>query len=240
MGKANKEIVYAFVASLIFHALILIGLPWSFLSKPLQVTPTYEVSLVRIKTPIKKIRQRPKKKIKKIRPKKVKPKIVPPVKKKKKPKPVIKDEIKVAAPKKTPPKATPPPPKEEPPPPQPVSRITREDGATSQLSVDSPRFPFQFYVDIIHRKIMSNWFPDPNYVRPGSEVVILVYFRVQKTGEITKLKLVSGSGEDILDKSAISAILSSKPLPPLPDKFEENYLGVNFRFILHGVQWENE
>lgn len=239
MGKINKDIVYASVASLIFHALIMIGLPRSFFPEPVQVTPTYEVSLVRIKPPRQKIRRKPKKKIKKVKPKKVKQKKAPPQKKKKKAKPVIKDEIKVAVPKKPPPKAAPPPPKEEPPP-KPVSRITREDGTASQLLVDSPRFTFQFYVDIIHRKIMSNWFPDPNYIRPGSEVVILVYFRVQRKGEITELKLVSGSGEEILDKSAISAILNSKPLPPLPDKFEDNYLGVNFRFILHGVQWENE
>jgi len=237
MKTVNKDISYALVASLILHVLILVGLPRSFFPKPLQVTPTYEVSLVRIKTPRVKIRRKVKKKIKKTTPKEVKPQKVPLENKKKKP--VIKDEIKIAAPKKPVPQAPPPPAKQEPPP-KPVSQITREDGAASQLVVDSPRFPFQFYVDIIHRKIMSNWFPDPDYVRPGSEVVILVHFRVQKTGEITELKLVSGSGEEILDKSAISAILSSKPLPPLPDKFEESYLGVNFRFILHGVQWENE
>ncbi len=154
---------------------------------------------------------------------------------------MIKDEIKIAVPKKPPPPKAPPPPKEEPPPPdKPVSEITRDDGAASQLTVESTKFAYQWYVNIIHRKIMSYWFPENDYVKPDSEVTILVYFRVQKSGEISELKLVTGSGEDILDKSAISAIVRSKPLPPLPDGFEDNHLGVNFRFILHGVQWGNE
>ncbi len=87
---------------------------------------------------------------------------------------------------------------------------------------------------------MKNWSPDADYVSPGSKVVILVYFRIQKSGELTDLKMISGSGEDVLDKSVISAIVSSKPLPPLPDQFEDPYLGVNFRFILQGVEWGDE
>ena len=231
---ANKELVYASVASLIIHLLFLVGFTWNSKTQSVQVTPSYEVSLVHVKVPKKKIRRKPKKT------KKPKKKIKKKVRKKKRSKPILKDTIKVAVPKKPPPpKAPPPPPKKEPPP-KPVSRITRQDGAASQLSVESTSFPYQFYVDIIHRKIMSNWFPDSDYVKPGSEISILVYFRVQKTGDLAKLKLVSGSGEEILDKSAISAILNARPLPPLPDQFEDAYLGVNFRFILHGVEWGND
>lgn len=205
------------------------------------VTPSYEVGLVHIKTPKKKIRTRKKKKAKIIKKKfKPKPKKITPKEIKKEAKPVVEDEIKIAVPKKPPPPKAPPPPRKEPPPPtpKPVSKITRDDGAASQMTVESTQFPYQYYVNIIHGKIMNNWFPENDYVKPESEVTILIYFRVRKSGEITGLKLVSGSGEDILNRSAIAAIVNSKPFPRLPDGFVDDYLGVNFRFILHGVQWE--
>ena len=58
----------------------------------------------------------------------------------------------------------------------------------------------------------------------------VVYFRIQRGGEISDIKVETSSGEPNLDLSGLRAVQESAPFPPLPSGFDEEYLIVHFYF----------
>jgi TonB family protein len=89
--------------------------------------------------------------------------------------------------------------------------------------LDNPNFTYGYYVDQMLSLISSNW------VRPpvGSGVEATIYYRIQREGRITELRIVRSSGINSFDLAALRAIQSSSPLPPLPRGFKDGSLGVN-------------
>jgi len=83
-----------------------------------------------------------------------------------------------------------------------------------------------YYVDLMLQKIKESW---RNPVR-GGLLKATVYFRIQRNGEITDAEVETGSGVSIFDQSAIRAVISVSPLPPLPSQFTSEYLGVHLEF----------
>ncbi len=96
---------------------------------------------------------------------------------------------------------------------------------TSVASFDS-EFPFAYYIEQLQGLISANWIkPD---VPDGTFCV--VNFRIQKTGQVTDVRVVTQSGLAHYDRSASRAIFSANPLPPLPPEFKGDSLGVHIRF----------
>jgi TonB family protein len=94
-----------------------------------------------------------------------------------------------------------------------------------QLSVED--FPFAYYVSSMKRKIAAYW----EVPTSGQEsMYCVVYFRVRRDGSLESLSVEKGSGQFLFDQAALRAITRANPLPPLPDGFKENYLGVHFTF----------
>jgi protein TonB len=89
--------------------------------------------------------------------------------------------------------------------------------------LDNPNFTYGYYVDQMLALISSNW------VRPpvGSGVEATVYYRIQRDGRITELRIVRSSGYNSFDLAALRAVQASSPLPPLPRGFRDGSLGVN-------------
>jgi TonB family protein len=98
------------------------------------------------------------------------------------------------------------------------------------LSLDNANFPFTYYLILIRDKISENW--DPNFVSQpfgvGEQVVIS--FKIQKDGNISDPYIEKTSGVPYLDQSALRAVISSVPFPPLPREFTDYYLGIHFGF----------
>ncbi len=103
-------------------------------------------------------------------------------------------------------------------------------GSASALAVgaaiaglDNPNFTYGYYVDQMLALISNNW------VRPpvGSGVEATVFYRIQRDGRITELRIVRSSGINSFDLAALRAVQSSSPLPPLPRGFKDGSLGVN-------------
>jgi TonB family protein len=105
-------------------------------------------------------------------------------------------------------------------------------GSGAGLSVDAGNFPYPGYLNVIRNKVGDNWLPAP-YAYSGSRKV-LVYFNISRTGIVDKLVVKESSGVSYLDRSALRAIKSSSPFPPLPAGFPDNSLGVYFMFELAG------
>jgi TonB family protein len=85
---------------------------------------------------------------------------------------------------------------------------------------------FGYYRLAIQNRIGSNW--SPAFV--SGEAVTIVYFRIIRSGAIVGARVEESSGISFYDQTALRAVLSSSPLPPLPAQFPEDAVGVHFRF----------
>lgn len=99
---------------------------------------------------------------------------------------------------------------------------------SSQIGLSS--FPFTYYLQIIIDKVSSNWFT--SLVEPGirGHFQATVYFKIYKDGKISDLKIEESSGIKSLDLSALRAIQTSAPFPPLPKEYKDEYLGIHLIF----------
>jgi TonB family protein len=88
-------------------------------------------------------------------------------------------------------------------------------------------FPFAYYGRLIRKKISENW--KKPFVA-GSSVKTIIYFQILKNGEIADAKIYEASRYPEFDKAALNAVLSSNPLPELPNEYNEDNLGVYFAF----------
>lgn len=89
-------------------------------------------------------------------------------------------------------------------------------------------FPYAYYVEQMQVLIGGNWIKPVN-VPDGTACVIS--FRILKTGQITEIKVETPSALPFYDRSALSAVQKTNPLPPLPPEFKSEYLGVHLKFL---------
>jgi len=142
---------------------------------------------------------------------------------------VVPEEIKKPKPTKVEKKVTPPPP-------DPAPEIVESSAATpdtipapstGDIKVDADDFPFMYYLTNIKRKIAAYW----NV--PGTTAdakYCVVYFRVLRSGAVQSPMVESPSGSFLFDQAALRAVTQASPLPPLPNAFKDDYLGVHFSF----------
>jgi protein TonB len=134
-----------------------------------------------------------------------------------KPKPKPKDKPKEPEPKQAETK-----PEEKP------MEVSMQDGAQTEVAVDAPKFPFSYYLSAIERRVSENWLSAAGG-RDGG-VSCVVYFRLSRNGRVSELRVETPSGDSYFDRSALRAIRSAEPFPPLPRAFGESYLGIHFTF----------
>lgn len=91
-------------------------------------------------------------------------------------------------------------------------------------------FPYTYYLNIITERVSVNWFT--SLVDPGvsGSYQTVIYFRIQKNGQITNLEVEQSSGLTPLDLSALRAVRASAPFPPLPKDYQEAYLAIHLIF----------
>lgn len=144
--------------------------------------------------------------------------------------PVLPPREPVATPPPKPPPPTPPPPAPTPPPPavpkregSPFGTALGASTADAAVGVDDPNFTYGYYLDRVVALISRQWQRPP----VGSEVVeARLYFQIQADGRITELRLAASSGSEIFDSTALRAVESASPLPPLPRTYERDFLGI--------------
>lgn len=147
------------------------------------------------------------------------------------PPPEIKGPVLPTETKTEPAPAPPPPSRESPPPPEtppkregsPFGNVLGAKTSNATLGVEDPNFTYGYYLDRVVRMISDNW------TRPvGSGIQQAVfYFRIQRNGRITDLKLRESSSSQSFDDAARRAIEASSPLPPLPTSYKQDHLGIN-------------
>lgn len=98
------------------------------------------------------------------------------------------------------------------------------------LSLDSSQFPYIYYLRILKNKIYENW--SPPVVEDTTEKLqdVVIQFKILKNGKIVDSRIEKSSGIGFFDQSALRAVILASPLPPLPEEFEEEFLGVHLGF----------
>jgi TonB family protein len=110
---------------------------------------------------------------------------------------------------------------------QEVTQSESKPTTLPSLSLETAKFPFTYYVNQIRKKIIENWLWSQNYT---GELKTVVYFKILRSGEIKELSIKESSKNKIYDNICLRAVELSAPFPPLPEGFNEDYLGVYFEF----------
>ncbi len=104
------------------------------------------------------------------------------------------------------------------------------DGGTGLVGgLDQSNFPYAWYVQNMQNTVIRNWSRTSN-----AQGRVGVYFRILKDGTLEGWKVESPSGNYALDQSALNAVRRTGHIPPLPDDFQGNELGVHFWFTYLG------
>ncbi|MBN1296336.1 TonB family protein [bacterium] len=101
------------------------------------------------------------------------------------------------------------------------------------LKLDAAQFPFVYYLSMMKSRISENWIPPFGSVTADESKKVTIRFRVDRWGMVLSPEIEESSGDDLLDQSALRAVIVSGPFPPLPEGYPDATLGVHFGFICH-------
>lgn len=104
-------------------------------------------------------------------------------------------------------------------------RVGFSQETSSNFDLGSVNFEYSYYLAILKEKVGSNWVR--NYIGEGK---VKVYFQIKKNGSISDAIIEESSGNVGLDKLALRAVLNSSPLPPLPEGYSGDKLGIHLWF----------
>ncbi len=99
---------------------------------------------------------------------------------------------------------------------------------SSQIGMSS--FPYTWYLQTLHSRISSNWFTSRIKTGLSGDYFTSVSFRIYKDGHISEPEILESSNVKSLDLSAIRAVRSSAPFPPLPTEYKDEYLLIRLIF----------
>lgn len=85
---------------------------------------------------------------------------------------------------------------------------------------------FSEYMDTLQKTIQKNWTP-PDTMENGH---VTVMFKVNRFGQIVNQEILSGSGNEVYDESAIDALNKSAPFPRFPANSTRDILTIKYNF----------
>jgi periplasmic protein TonB len=85
------------------------------------------------------------------------------------------------------------------------------------------------YFDEIRRRVKRNWQP----LSPEEEQTTILTFAIQRSGQITELKIIQTSGNEQVDRDALEAVQKSAPFDALPQSFKSDRLDIQFNFNIY-------
>lgn len=96
--------------------------------------------------------------------------------------------------------------------------------SAATIGVEDPNFTYGYYLDLVVQRISENW----RAPRVGDDTRdAIVYFKIQRDGTVSELRIRESSRSTDFDRRAMSAVEVSVPLPPLPKGYDKDFLGIN-------------
>lgn len=93
---------------------------------------------------------------------------------------------------------------------------------------------YGWYIEAVKRRIQGNWLQntiDPG-VRAAHVAHAVVQFTINRDGSVKDIRVSQTSGNLSMDNSSLRAIMSSNPMPALPNDYSGSYVQVLFDFDL--------
>jgi TonB family protein len=100
-----------------------------------------------------------------------------------------------------------------------------EIGAIGELSA------YAYYLQAVRDKIATCWAPPSGLSTGNREVSATVSFQIDRRGSIGASYVEEPSGTGVFDAAALRAVVMANPLPPLPQDFPGDWVGIHLRFI---------
>jgi protein TonB len=100
-----------------------------------------------------------------------------------------------------------------------------EIGAGGELS------EYSYYLMAVRDKIASYWNPPAGLATKGREIAATVAFRIDRRGNVGSSYVEEPSGTGVFDSASLRAVGQADPLPPLPQDFPGDYVGIHLRFV---------
>jgi TonB family protein len=94
-------------------------------------------------------------------------------------------------------------------------------------AIDNAAFDYPYWFVQAFSKIERNW---SNPVFANSPLTCIIYFQVIKSGRVLKVEIEESSGIDAFDRACERAVKLSQPLPPLPNEFSDEIIGIHLEF----------
>lgn len=101
-------------------------------------------------------------------------------------------------------------------------------GGLGSAHVEGGDFGSPYYLNIAFGKIRGA-FTNP-LRQTNLPVRATIYFKILKDGKILEPIIESSSGISVFDQAALRAVLSTDPLPPLPQEYKGEWLGIHLEF----------
>lgn len=99
-----------------------------------------------------------------------------------------------------------------------------DEGPALPVTLEGRPFEFPWYLEALVLKVQRNWQPRESALKAT------IYFRIDRSGKIHEIEVAEPSGSLVFDLAARSAVEASDPMPPLPEEYSGDYLGVYFDF----------
>ncbi len=100
------------------------------------------------------------------------------------------------------------------------------DGITA-ATLEGAGFGSPYYLSLVFGKIRDMW---ETPLEASTILRVRIYFKILRDGQIIDTQVEKSSGIDLFDQSAMRAILTSAPFPPLPTEYTGEYLGIHLEF----------
>jgi TonB family protein len=99
------------------------------------------------------------------------------------------------------------------------------------VRVDEAAFTFDYYLPQIVAMIADAWLQPAGISGQGQGPLATIRFRIGRNGAASGTTIEESSAVALFDRSALEAIQSAQPFPPLPPAYAGDWLTVHLRFI---------
>jgi TonB family protein len=90
-------------------------------------------------------------------------------------------------------------------------------GTAAAAGDDEIKSSIYAYNDAVKQKIQANRFYPPQARQKGIAGKSVVAFSINRNGTVADARLLTSSGDEMLDKEAVQNVRRAAPYPPLPD-----------------------
>ncbi len=104
-----------------------------------------------------------------------------------------------------------------------------------RVDLNTTNYKYLSYFIGLRKSIELTWVYPSSAVRQGLQGEVRLEFKIEKDGRMTRIRVLSSSGYEILDRAIVDAIKLAAPFAPLPKSMAKDSLVVTatFRYVLY-------